>query len=113
MSNTYTWVISSLNCLPTEDGNNDVVINADWQLYATDGTFTSNIFGQELFSLEKSVAFTAYNDLTEQQIIGWIQQKMGADKVNALQETLDKKIDEQANPKVVSLPLPWTVKGVA
>jgi hypothetical protein len=94
MSNTYTWVISSLDCLPKQDGNSDVVVTANWQVYATDGTYISNVFGQESFELQQGGSFTPYADLTEQQIVGWIQQKMGVDKVTKLQETLDQKINE-------------------
>lgn len=37
MANTYSWVISQLECYPEYDGHTDVVFTVHWRRQATDG----------------------------------------------------------------------------
>jgi len=46
-------------------------------------------------------------DLTEEQVIGWVQAAMGAEQVAALEANVAKQIEDQINPPVVTPPLPW------
>lgn len=107
MTTTYNWTISAMDCVPQEDGKTDVVVTAHWNVSATDGTYTSSVYGTQSFTLQQGSNFTPYADLTEQQVVGWVQESMGVDAVTALQENLDKQIENQINPPIVTPPLPW------
>jgi hypothetical protein len=48
--------------------------------------------------------FTAYNDLTEEQIIQWLINGLN---VNDSEESLIAQIEAKKNPPIVILPLPW------
>jgi hypothetical protein len=48
--------------------------------------------------------FTAYPDLTFEQVCGWLN--VGLD-VATLDATLDTQLENLINPPIISLPLPW------
>lgn len=74
---------------------------------ATDGTNNVGAYGSQSFTLNQEGSFTPFADLTETQVVGWVQESMGIDAVTALQESLDKQITDLANPPIVTPPLPW------
>ena len=108
MSNQYQWVISQLECYPEADGHQDVVFVIHWRRQATDGNgHNADIYGSQSVTLDPDAPFTPYADLTEAQVIGWLEDTMGAETLAAQEAALDKQIEDQINPPVVVLPLPW------
>jgi hypothetical protein len=107
MTTTYQWTIKAMDCVPQEDGHTDVVVTANWTVSATDGTYTSSAYGTQSFAYDAGKAFIPYANLTQDEVIGWVQSAMGVDSVTALQENLDKQIENQINPPIVTPPLPW------
>jgi hypothetical protein len=107
MANTYTWVISALECYPEQDGKEDVVFTVHWRRQATDGTYNADIYGSQAVTLDPDAPFTPYADLTEEQVIGWLEEAFGPELLAAQVEALDQQIANQINPPVVSPPLPW------
>ena len=107
MSNTYTWVISQLDCYPTQDNKTDVVFTIHWRRQATDGTHNADIYGSQAVTLDAEAPFTPFADLTEAQVIGWLEDAMGAETLAAQEAALDMQIEDQVNPPVVTPPLPW------
>lgn len=107
MTTVYEWQIQQMDCIPQENGHADVVVVAHWTVLATDGAYTSSAYGTQSFTYNPEASFTPYEDLTQAQVVGWVQAGMGIDAVTALQESLDKQIEDQINPQVVTPPLPW------
>lgn len=108
MSNTHTWIISQLESYPEADGHTDVVFTVHWRRVASDGDgHNAVIYGSQGVTLDPAAPFTAYADLTEDQVIGWLEDAMGAEKIAAMDAALDQQIADQINPPVVVLPLPW------
>jgi len=105
--NTYQWNIQALDCKSQEKGVTDVVMIAHWTVSATNGTYTSSAYGTQSFTFDKAKPFTPYADLTQEQVILWVQEGMGIDAVTALQQNLDKQIENQINPPIIQPPLPW------
>ena len=103
----YQWNIQALDCVPQEDGKTDVVVTDHWTVSATDGTYTSSAYGTQSFTYDASKTFIPYVDLTLSEVVAWVQAAMGVDAVTALQENLDKQIENQINPPIVTPPLPW------
>ena len=106
--NTYNWTIAQLECKPQEEGKTDVVVTAHWRVDATDGVNNTGSYGTQSFTFNPESSFTPFADLTETQVVGWVQEAMGTDAVTALQESLDKQIIDLVNPPVVTPPLPWS-----
>jgi hypothetical protein len=107
MSNTYTWVISQLDAYPQQDGHTDVVFTVHWRRQATDGTYNADIYGSQAVTLDPSATYIPYAELTEAIVIGWLEDAMGAETLEAQKAALDKQIEDQINPPVVRPPLPW------
>jgi hypothetical protein len=107
MTTTYQWNIQALDCVPQEDGKTDVVVVAHWIVSATDGTYSSSAYGTQSFTYDAGKAFIPYPSLTQDEVVGWVQAGMGVDAVTELQENLDKQIENQINPPIVTPPLPW------
>lgn len=108
MSNTYSWVISELESYPTQDGFTDVVFNIHWRRQATDGLgHNADIYGTQTVVLTPDEPFTPYNALTETQVVSWLELALGPEKLASQVASLDKQIEDQVNPPVISPALPW------
>jgi hypothetical protein len=103
--NTYIWEIESLDCKP--DGEAKVVSCIHWRLKGDDGANTAEIYGAQAIQNDVEKPFIAYEALTKDDVIGWVQNAMGNDAIVQLQINLDKQLENLANPPVVTPPLPW------
>jgi hypothetical protein len=105
----YEWVISSMQEYPkTADDLVDVVFNVHYRRNAT-----TEVDGKSYFADTYSVVsvpapspenFTPYEDLTFEQVCGWLEEILN---VEAMDASLVTQLENQINPPVVSLPLPW------
>ena len=107
MSATNTWVIEQMNCYPTYESQTDVVFTVHWRLNATDGTYNATAYGTVGVTYEAGTPFTPYAQLTQDEVVGWVQAALGPEQVASLEAGLATNIADQANPPVVSPPLPW------
>jgi hypothetical protein len=101
---TIIWLIERLLVKPTEGSNTDVVITADWRCNGSQESFYGTCYGSCSFA-PPTGSFTPYADLTEQQVLDWCYQN-GVDK-SAIEANVSLQIQNQIDPPVVSLPLPW------
>ena len=109
---TILWLIERLLVKPTEGSNTDVVITADWRCNGTEitgsgdteKTYSGTCYGSCSFQ-PPSGSFTPYEDLTQEQVLQWCYEN-GVDKT-AIEANVTLQIENQINPPVVSLPLPW------
>jgi hypothetical protein len=105
MSNTYTWKITNLQAFANLNGESNVVSNVDWVCSGTDGVNTEQINGSQAITYNSNNNFIPFNQLTESEIIGWIQNALGL-SVQDVQSQIDTKINNIVNPSVVTK-LPW------
>jgi hypothetical protein len=108
MAITNVWSIQQLNCYPELDGETDVVFTCHWVLNGTDGAYAGSVYGSVGVSTSSSGAFTPYEDLTEAQVVSWVQDALGEEQVLSYEENVAQQIDNQVNPPVVTPPLPWS-----
>jgi len=105
---TIIWLIERLLVKPTEGSNTDVVITADWRCNGTvqspTEAYSGTCYGSCSFA-PPTGSFTPYNELTQQQVLGWCYAN-GVDK-SAIEANVSLQIQNQIDPPVVSLPLPW------
>jgi len=94
---TITWKIAQLD-RQTSDG---LVTTAHWRVDAVDGKHTAGSYGS--VSFERGTSFTAYNSLTEAQVIAWVKEKLD---VTEIQASLQSEINAKKTP-VTSTGLPW------
>ena len=102
---TYDWNISQLDCIPDSHGRQDYVVTAHWQCNGTDGTYSGSVYSTTGFAVVEGEAFTPYDQLTKEQVLGWIWAN-GVDK-DATEAAVAQQIENQINPPIVSPALPW------
>jgi hypothetical protein len=102
---TFTWTVSQLDCYPQADNQTDVVFTVHWQLTGTDGTYNGSVYSTCAVPAPTGT-FTPYADLTQDIVLGWIWAN-GVDQASA-EAAVQTQIDNQANPPVVTPPLPWS-----
>jgi hypothetical protein len=101
---TILWLIERLLTKPVEGSKTDVVITADWRCNGSQESFFGTCYGSCSFA-PPTGSFTPYEDLTQDQVLDWCYQN-GVDKT-AIEANVTAQIQNQINPPVVSLPLPW------
>jgi len=99
-----SWIIERLLVKPTEGSLTDVVITADWRCNGTDETYSGTCYGSCSFA-PPTGEFTPYPDLTQEQVLNWCYAN-GVDQA-AIEANVTQQINDQINPPVVTLPLPW------
>lgn len=110
MSNTYTWSITALDCIPDVDGQTDYVVTSHWTCTGTDGTFTGSVYNTATFNVSaKKANYIPYANLTEAEVIVWTQATLGDEAVAATYTSIDAQIANQVNPPIVRPPLPWAI----
>ncbi len=109
MPATIVWNISQLDCLPQSPEGADYVVTAHWQCMGSEESgglnYSSQVYGTCSFSVVQGESFTPYEDLTQDQVLGWIWAN-GVDKA-ATEAAVQQQIDNAINPPIVSPPLPW------
>jgi len=100
----YKWVINALNCVPKEGQMVDVVSVIHWIREAEINNIIVSVYGTMNCSQPSETDFTAYPDLTYEQICSWLQQGLNVSELDA---NLDSKIENIINPKIITLPLPF------
>ena len=101
MATTFTWGINTLE----REAADGFVFTAHYTVNAEDGTYSSGAYGS--ISLERGDTLVPYADLTEDQVIGWVKEKLGGDeKVTEIQAALQAQLDEQHAPTKAN-GVPW------
>ena len=101
---TLSWIIERLLVKPTEGSETNVVITADWRCNGTQDQYSGTCYGSCSFQ-PPSGEFTPYEDLTQEQVLGWCYAN-GVDQA-AIEANVTLQIENQINPPIVCLPNPW------
>jgi hypothetical protein len=118
---TFNWNITQLNVYPKKDSKQDVVFTVHWTLEGVEdveGEHTDSFYGLEYtkfigssygsvgVTLEPNAPYTAYADLTKDQVLGWVWASVNKDEIEA---NVQAEIDKKKNPTVVTPILPWVI----
>lgn len=104
MATTFTWKIGQLE-RTTSDG---MVQTCHYTIDAKDEAYSAGAYGSVGLSPADPETMIPFADLTEAQVISWVQEKLGgADKVAEIEAALQAQLDEQHQPSKAT-GLPWT-----
>jgi len=90
----YTWNVKSANILDKGD-NTNVITSINWLLTATEGEYTVIRTGVQALDTSNISSFTLFSDLTEEQVIGWVETAMGAEKLSEIKLDMNKEMDSK------------------
>ena len=94
-----TWAISTL-----ERNTDDGVVVAHWKASDVDGDHTGSSYGACGFTPDADAdGYTAYADITEAQVIGWVKAGVDADAVEA---SIAAQIADSKAPAITD-GVPW------
>lgn len=102
MTNTYKWsqiIPSGLNSVSI-DGQTlqQVFTTIDWRMSGTDGTNTSDTYGQVSLGPPNPASFTPAANVTQDQLVAWLSAALGADQLAACKARIDADIASLAAP---------------
>ena len=99
---TVTWKIAQLE-RETSDG---FVFVAHYTVDANDGTYSAGAYGSIGFERPAEDALIPFADLTEEIVVGWVQNALGDEKVAEVEAALQGQLDEQRAPTKAA-GVPW------
>lgn len=100
---TFIWTITQMWAKPVEGSYTDVVVTAQWNCQAVDGSYQTNNFGTSNF-YSVGNPFTPYDQLTQDQVLSWC---WGTVNKTEIERITDVQLQNLINPPVVNPPLPW------
>lgn len=106
----FKWTIDRMYTVNQPDP--EYVVNVLWTLTGDqDGTIAS-ISGGSQFAppADENGNFTPYDQLTQEQVIGWVKDGLGPQGVANYEANVQGQIDSILNPPVSpqDTPLPWS-----
>jgi hypothetical protein len=110
MTITYTWKVTGVK-VKNEGSNTDAVVQTYWTKIGIDENGNEGTFsGATPFTSVNvpSGEFVAFEDLTEEIILGWIQSVIDENYDIHINSQILKQIQSKANP-VIDKELPWVV----
>jgi len=125
MAVTHTWSVDPSLNTRTQDGLSEVVFSVVWRLNSeetVDGT-TYKIGSSNQISLNTDnldpATFTAFADLTEDQVVGWAKATIDANAAEGEGVTCaeweaghDRNIAKQKNPPTAVETAPWATSSI-
>ena len=105
---TTDWVISAMECRVHEENMDDVVIIVHWRYQARElheeKEYFAETYGAASVGMPDPENFTPYDQLTKEQVVGWLEEELDVEQMNA---SLQENINLQINPVTVTLPPAW------
>lgn len=105
MAIQITWEIAQLECVPHDNGLENVVKVVHWRCEGADAAIRGSAYGSCGLGAPSTEDFTSYPSLTKETVLGWIWAN-GVDK-EATEAAVANQIERIKNPPVVTPPLPW------
>jgi hypothetical protein len=111
MSTTYSWKITSIKKVDTPNLPG-VIFQTHWKKIGTDSDGNTGEFNGATPFDPKTVDpenFTAFENLTEEQVLGWIQAVVVGDYERHVNSRIAEQIEAKRNPseEVSDGALPW------
>lgn len=107
----YTWKIVAMDTAKNELGLTDVVKSIHYTVDCDDGTIDAEgnlisigAYGSIGVGQPDQANFKLYDQLTEQEVIGWVKQGLDVAEVEA---GLAKALEVKKNPPIIQKPNPW------
>jgi hypothetical protein len=95
-----TWAIANLE-RQTADG---FVFTAHYTVNAKDDTYSSGAYGS--IGFERPENLIPFADLTEAEVVSWVKEALGDEKVAEVEAALQNQIDQQRTPTQAA-GVPW------
>jgi hypothetical protein len=112
MAISYSWQVNQLT-KKTEQGTDNVIVHCRWELTGTEeSTGTTGTFSGATpleYDSSNSASFIAYEDLTESDVVSWLQSIVVGSYWDHVVERIEEQINLVDDPRedVQTDSLPW------
>lgn len=101
----YTWEFPAFECKLDENGLEKVITNVHWVYRGIDeDEISSYIYGNQLLESANPDNFTPFTQISEEQVISWMENIMDIDTMKA---SIASQINLIKAPASVTLSAPW------
>ncbi len=108
MAVAFIWKIERLECRPQVGALEDVVGKIHWRVFGVSEAVQESVYGMTEVELDAQAVFTPFEELTEETVIGWVKDRLGAQVVARYETSLTEAVDARLDPPIVPRPLPWS-----
>lgn len=98
---TFTWNIAQLE----REVSDGFVFTAHYTIDAKDDVYTAGAYGS--IGFERPENLIPYSELTLDEVVQWVKEALGTEKVADIEAALQKQLDEQRSPSVAA-GVPWS-----
>jgi hypothetical protein len=99
----YTWQITQMKRNPS----NGCVLAVEYDIIGTDGEYTAKTSCGTLLEVpESDDLLIPFENLTEELVLEWIQERLGEGSIANLKQEIINEIELQKNPEELT-GLPW------
>lgn len=99
---TFTWAVANLE-RETADG---YIFTVHWTITAKDAAYSASAYGSIGLDRPEADEMVPYADVTEQLVVQWLLDKLGAEKIAEIEGALQTQLDEMHAPSKAN-GLPW------
>jgi hypothetical protein len=103
---TYNWIFNnqSFQCIKALDGLTNVIETIHWNYEATDGSISGIIAGCNGFAAPTSEDFIPYEQLTEAEIISWLEEANNMEQLKLAADNEYNQIKNAGNQETLPPP---------
>ena len=110
MATVYNWNCKTVDVHPTEAGEKDVVYNVHWivtgisdEIDPEGNAYQATTIGTQTVPLDPKSEFIPFEDLTNEIVVDWTKDAMGAEQVTSIEAGIQQAIDLEINPTSVTM----------
>lgn len=107
---TFLWNCKTVDVYPTEGEYTDVVYNVHWivtgtsdQVDADGNPYTGRTIGTQMLDTSTITDFIPFADLTNEQVVSWTKEAMGAEQVAEIEANIEAQINQEINPTSITM----------
>ena len=109
MTIEFTTTITGMEAYPIKDSVPLYVFRVYWNYEGKDSVYSTAMQGSTDVPTSDPQSAIPYADLTEEQVMGWVQQYTPSWQFEEYTYKITEWITAQYTPEVVNPPLPWSV----
>ena len=110
MATAYNWNCKTVDVHPQEAGKTDVVYNVHWIVTGISdesdpegNAYQATTIGTQTVPLDPKSEFIPFEDLTNEIVVDWTKDAMGAEQVTSIEAGIQQAIDLEINPTSVTM----------
>ncbi len=101
------WTVERVAVYPVYKDHENLVRTVDWKVTGVEGEYSAIRYGTVGIPYVSENPYVPFESLTQEQIVGWVKDALGADQVALHEAFIDKSILDKLNPSIVNIRTSW------